>query len=261
MILLGLGFTTSRLAWRLLQRGDVEVYAAVRNPGRYADLEAAGVHLGGFDPAGYPENSVLVHTVPPVAEPDASILRAFMAGVRPRRLLYISSTGVYGGQREVSESTSVAPSEEKGFRRVDEEAWVAVGPWSHLILRAAAIYGPGRGVHVRLREGKLPRGGGSEVVSRIHADDLAALLEAALFSDLQGAFPAADERPSSSEEIVEWCSRYMGLAEIPCEKTFPVSGRRVDARQVFALLGIAPKYPSYQTGIPASLREEGWPES
>ena len=261
MILLGLGFTTSRLAWRLLRKGGIDLYAAVRNPGRFADLEAAGVQLGGFDPTGYPEGSVLVHTVPPVPEPDASSLRGFMAGVRPGRLLYISSTGVYGDQREVSELTPVAPSEEKGFHRVDEEEWVAAGPWSHLILRAAAIYGPGRGVHVRLREGKLPRGGGSEVVSRIHADDLAALLEAGLFSDLQGAFPAADERPSSSAEIVDWCSHYMGLGIVPGEKTFPVSGRRVDARKVFELLGIAPVFATYQKGIPASLHEEGWPES
>jgi len=263
VVLLGLGFTTSRLAWRLLRNNSgarpPRILAAVRQPERFRLLEDAGVELRPIDPDGFPDGAVLVHTVPPVPQPDAGNLRRFMEAIRPVRLLYISSTGVYGAQREVDGSTQPAPSEEKGLRRADEEKWVACGPWSHLILRAAAIYGPGRGVHVRLLEGKLPRGAGSEVVSRIHADDLAALLEAGLYSGVQGAFPAADEHPCSSDEIVAWCSRHLGLGT-PCgDRTFPVSGRRVDGRRIFELLGIRPSYPDYKKGIPASLAEEGWP--
>ncbi len=236
------------------------MWAAVRNAGRFADLADAGANIREIDPSLFPAGSALVHTVPPVPEPDAGNLRRFIEAVQPRRVLYISSTGVYGEQKDIDCLTQVAPCEEKGYRRVDEEGWVASGPWSHLILRAAAIYGPGRGVHVRLREGKLPRGGGSEVVSRIHADDLAALLDAGLSSDVQAALPAADEYPCSSTEIVAWCSECMGLATVGGDKTFPVAGRRVDARQTFQLLGVTPVYPTFQTGIPASLVEEGWPD-
>jgi hypothetical protein len=262
VILLGLGFTTSRLAWRLL--GDVpprRIYAAVRNPSRFAALEEAGVRVQEIQPDRFPADAVLVNTVPPVPEPDASHLRDFILAVRPKRVLYISSTGVYGEQRLIDGQTPVAPADEKGLLRVDEEAWTTSGPWTSLILRAAAIYGPGRGVHVRLREGKLPRGTGAEVVSRIHVDDLVSLLQAGIPSSLEGAFPAADEYPCSSAEIVSWCRDLLGVGDLITDKTFPVSGRRVDARGTFEALGLQPKYPSFQKGIPASLDEEGWPVS
>ena len=51
------------------------------------------------------------------------------------------------------------------------EQAIAAGPWSTLILRPAAIYGPGRGVQVSLPLGEYHPG--ENFVSRIHADDLA----------------------------------------------------------------------------------------
>ena len=125
-----------------------------------------------------------------------------------------------------------------------------------LIVRSAAIYGPGRGVHVRLREGKIPRGAGG-VVSRIHVDDLVSILEAGIDSELKGAWPVADEWPAPTEEVVAWCAKRMGIA-FPHDTSqhFPASGRRVDGRKIRELLGVALEYPSYRTGIPASLQEE-----
>ena len=68
-----------------------------------------------------------------------------------------------------------------------------------MILRPAAIYGPGRGVHVSMEEGRFRFvGGGDNFVSRIHVDDLAAHVEAALLSDITGAWPVADEHPCTS---------------------------------------------------------------
>ena len=63
--------------------------------------------------------------------------------------------------------------------RVDEENDVLAGPWSSLILRPAAIYGPDRGVHVSLAQGRHRMlGDGSNYISRIHVDDLAAITAA-----------------------------------------------------------------------------------
>ena len=50
---------------------------------------------------------------------------------------------------------------------------------------------------------QMPRGAGSGIVSRIHVEDLAAIVEAGLFSDVQGAWPVADDVPCSSAEIAE----------------------------------------------------------
>ncbi len=250
VVILGLGFTTQRLARRLLQR-HTPVYAAVRGAERFADLAKMGVRFADF-----PENSVLVHSVPPLREPDQSSIRTRIVDLAPRRILYISSTGVYGAQTHVNERTPAAPDEEKGRLRLEEESWLSSRAQSVLILRSAAIYGPGRGVHVRLREGKLPRGTGG-VVSRIHVDDLAAILEAGIDASIDGAWSVADDCPAASEEVVAWCANRMGL-QIPNEAgpRFPVSGRSVDAKRIRELLGVELKYPSYESGIEASLASE-----
>lgn len=259
--MLGLGFTTQRLARRLLER-NLPVYAAVRGPERFTQFEALGVRLCPVtlpQPTigGLPRGAIWVHSIPPLTEPDKSAVRALICEMTPSRTLYISSTGVYGAQIHVSETSLVAPVDEKGLARVEEEEWIAspTAPWSSLILRSAAIYGPGRGIHVRLREGKLPRGTGG-VVSRIHADDLAALLEAGIDAQLAGAWPVADDLPAESETVAKWCAEFMGLALPDTSAGFPVTGRSVDGRKIRELLGVRLKYPDYRTGIPASLREE-----
>jgi nucleoside-diphosphate-sugar epimerase len=239
VVILGLGFTTQRLAQRLRARG-ISVYAA---------KTAEDI----------PPGAILVHSIPPLAEPDNSAIHALITNIQPRRILYISSTGVYGSQTNVDESTPASPSDEKGRARLKEEEWLADPAFpgrSSLILRSAAIYGPGRGVHVRLREGKLPRGAGG-VVSRIHVDDLVSILEAGIDSALEGAWPVADDCPAASEEVVAWCANRMGIA-LPADSAprFPASGRRVDGRKIRELLGVPLEYPSYRTGIPASLQEE-----
>ncbi len=241
VVILGLGFTTQRLARRLRERG-ISVY----------DAKTAGE----IPP---PPEAILVHSVPPLAEPENSAIHALITAIQPRRILYISSTGVYGSQTEVDESTPPSPNDAKGRARLAEEEWLADPAFpgrSSLILRSAAIYGPGRGVHARLREGKLPRGAGG-IVSRIHVDDLVSILEAGIDSELEGAWPVADECPAASEEVAAWCANLMGIA-LPrgSPQHFPVSGRKVDGRKIRELLGVALAYPSYQTGIPASLLQE-----
>ncbi len=266
VIILGLGFTTQHLARRLRER-DIPVYAAVRAPERFAEFQRLGVHLSPLRAADLPQRAVLIHSIPPLAEPDKSQIRALVCAAEPRRIVYISSTGVYGAQTEVSENSQAIPDDEKGLARMDEEGWISgkaatqgstgpTRPWSSLILRSAAIYGPGRGIHVRVREGKLPRGAGG-VVSRIHVDDLAALLDAGIVSELEGAWPVADDLPVASAEVAEWCAKLMAIS-VPGEDApvFPVAGRHVDGKKIRELLGIELRYPTYCTGIPASLSVE-----
>jgi nucleoside-diphosphate-sugar epimerase len=102
------------------------------------------------------------------------------------------------------------------------------------------------------------RGDGSNWISRIHADDLAAHLESALFSDVTGAYPVADEHPCPSAEIAEFCARLLGLPLPASARDHELSetrraDRRVDGSAIRRLLGISLRYPSYLTGIPASL--------
>lgn len=261
VVILGLGFTTQRLA-RRLRRDGITVYACVRSPERFGEFARLGVRIYplSVEIAGeIPPHAVLIHSIPPLDEPQNSALHSFIAALTPRRILYISSTGVYGGQTEVNSETAAAPNDEKSRDRLAEEGWLRAQCPNTLILRSAAIYGPGRGIPVRLREGKKPRGAGG-FVSRIHVDDLAALLQAGIEATVQGAWPVADDCPAVSEEVAVWCANLMGLA-LPAGdgSGFPVAGRRVDGRKIRRLLGVQLEYASYREGIPASLREESGP--
>jgi nucleoside-diphosphate-sugar epimerase len=260
VIILGLGFTGGRLARRLLGRG-VPVWAPVRGVERFGDLAAAGaqvLELTLEDPAGMrlPANAAVVVTIPPLAEPGNTQLHELISGIAPRRVIYISSTGVYGDQAEVDAETAPLPADDRGRRRLTEEQWISAGPWTSIILRAAAIYGPGRGVHASIRQGKLPRGIGSGVTSRIHVDDLAAIADAGIFSDVQGAWPVADDMPCPTDEIVRWCRESLHLGTPEMQLSATMAGRKVDGRGIRELLRVELRYPSWQSGIAASLAEE-----
>jgi nucleoside-diphosphate-sugar epimerase len=261
IVLLGLGYTTTRLARRLLAQGR-EVYAAVRQPGRFADLAAAGLRISVVQASDFPKGAAVAHTIPPVDEPDHSLLREFLRAIEPSRVVYISATSVYGNAGEVDAASLAAAANEAGERRLEDEAWLQAGPWSSLILRAAAIYGPGRGAHRRLvepkREHTPQRRGPSGLVSRIHVDDLARLVEAGLDSKVTGAYPVGDLEPCSTADILRWSAGYLGMDPESVDLGGLVSmGRRVDGRAITEALGVQLEYPDYRSGIPACLREEG----
>ena len=262
VIILGLGFTGARLAGQLLRRG-IHVSSPVRGIGRFRELANAGLQLSELmldhpETMLLPRNAILAHLIPPLPEPENSALRDTIRKLGPKRVVYVSSTGVYGGQTDVEWDTLAEPNDDRGRLRLAEERWIASGPWTSLALRSAAIYGPGRGVHAAIQEGKMPRGAGSGIVSRIHVEDLAAIVEAALFADLQGAWPVADDMPCSTSEIARWCARVLKLEPVGEYQTpvRPMPGRRVNGSKIREILGVKLKYPSWRTGIAASLSEE-----
>jgi nucleoside-diphosphate-sugar epimerase len=180
----------------------------------------------------------------------------------PARVVYLSTTGVYGATPVVDATTPTSPRTEREVLRAREEKDVLAGPWSGLVLRPAAIYGPGRGIHASMREGKYRlMGEGGNYVSRIHVDDLARHTEAAMYSELTGAYPVADEEPCTSREIAEYCAGLLGIS-MPQPASADELGetrradRRVDGSAIRKLLSVDLQYPSYREGIPACLEAE-----
>ena len=272
VLILGCGYTGRRVALEMLSR-NARVIATTTNDSKLRELRTAGANVRRVD-VFEPETLAALHgevprgtsvllSVPLLREegrlfdPTPRLLEAL--GDRPSRVIYLSTTGVYGKSREVDETTAAAPVTERQRLRVNAEEQAAGGPWSSLVLRPAAIYGPGRGAHVALGEGRFKLvGDGGNWVSRIHADDLARHVVAAFGSQLTGAFPVADEDPCTSREMAEFCSELLGLpmpastTESDVDETRR-SDRRVDGGAVRRALGIGLRYPSYKTGIPASL--------
>ncbi len=253
VLILGCGFTGERVARRFLTRG-ASVTVTTRDPARLASLAQQGarvITLDGVAANLHPGVRVL-HSIPPLGELNP--LDAL--GTAPARIVYLSTTAVYGTATHVDAATPVDEKFDRARPRLIVERAVAAGSWSSLILRPAAIYGPGRGV-----QESLPRGAyhaGDNYVSRIHVDDLAAHAETALLCDLEGAYPVADEHACTAREIAEFCASLLHLPSIPQPaagtKPRATSNRRVDGSAIRRALGITLLYPSYRTGIPASLK-------
>jgi len=247
-LILGAGYTGSRVARLLLQQGG-EVLAL-----RSSDLDftqtSAIAQLQNIAPSG----CLVLHSIPSLpSQTDARLLDA-LAG-KAQRVVYLSTTGVYGAAMNVDENTPIAPRNPREQARAVTEAAVQDGPWQSLILRPAAIYGPDRGVHVAMARGQYTLlGDGSNFISRIHVEDLARLVVAALLSDLTGAFPVADLHPCTSREIAEYCAEVFGL---PPPVSSPLdavpesrrNSRQVDGRAIFARLGLQLQYPSYRDAL------------
>ena len=276
-LILGCGYVGCRVARRLLDRGLL-VHATSRDPAALAALAASGAVAHEVDvrrPAHLVAVAALarqlpgvrvLHSIPPVdeegtaGEPTPQLVEA-LAGA-PARLVYLSTTGVYGDAAVVDETTPAAPRTKQGRLRLLAEEAAASGPWATLCLRLAAIYGPGRGVHQAVREGRFRAvGAGRHVVSRIHVDDLSTLVAAALLADLTGAFPVADDEPAPSHEVAALAARLLDRP-LPAPGTAPThetlaGDRRVDGGAIRRLLGVTLQYPSYRVGIPAVLAAEG----
>jgi nucleoside-diphosphate-sugar epimerase len=244
VLILGCGYTGLRVK-RLLEARGHRVLA----PPRSAVESGEGLP----DSAGR-----ILHSVP---APCAARLSTLFGSAR--HVVYLSSTGVYGEARDVDERTPTAPRNAREQARLEEEDAVRAANVHSLILRPAAIYGPGRGVHVSLVEGKHRWwGDGSNTISRVHVNDLAAITVEALLADgLTGAYPVADAEPCTAIEITRFCAGLLGIAVPPAQEGLPTedtrrSNRRVDGSAIRRLLGVGLLYPSYRTGIPASLGRE-----
>jgi len=254
ILILGCGYTGRRVA-RLFQARGARVTATTRDPLRLTDSGIESIRCSELAAHVRPGMLVL-HSIPPPEPPDLlDPLRNIAA-----RVVYLSSTAVYGAASLVNAATPVDRGTERARRRLDAEQAIADGPWSSLILRPAAIYGPGRGVHQSIRDGAHSLS--ERFVSRIHVDDLAAHVEAALLSPVCGAYPVADEEPCTSLQIAEFCA---GLLNLPVAGAFHTetqreprfaANRRVDGSAIRKALGITLQYRSYRVGIPAILSAE-----
>ncbi|MBL0157025.1 MAG: NAD-dependent epimerase/dehydratase family protein [Bryobacterales bacterium] len=257
VLILGCGYTGRRVAKRLCAQGH-EVWVTARHTESLLVDGARTValpELGGLGPG-----LRILHSVPLTegpSDPTSALLGLLPPGVA--RIVYLSTTSVYGGQHEVDEHTEPAPTTPQARLRVAAEHLVLAGPWSSMVLRPAAIYGPGRGAHVSIPNGQFRlMGDGTNYVSRIHVDDLAALAAAAVLSEEGGAWPVADLEPAQSRAVAEFVCHLLG-----CPMPASASGeqlhetrradRKVRGEAVFRVLGLDLKYPSFREGIPSAL--------
>ena len=174
--IVGCGYTGTALARRLIAEGH-QIVVTRRDPTAARELatelgaEGIALDLAAITIQALPD-SIVVCLAPPGADPAAEAANLARFAEPARRLIYVSSTGVYahGGGAWVDESWPLEPTTTSGEHRL---AFERALPARAVILRAAGIHGPGRGIEDRLRTGTYRIvGDGRAHVSRIHVDDL-----------------------------------------------------------------------------------------
>jgi len=221
---------------------------------------------------------LLLHLAPPsetgVRDARTRNLVAALSGARmlPRRVVYISTSGVYGdcGGARVDESQPVEPLTDRARRRVDAEEvlrdWTRSRGVDLVILRAPGIYAADRLPLDRLRSGTpVLRAEDDVYTNHIHADDLAAICVRALERDAPaGVYNTADDTEMKMGDWFDlvaerWClPRPPRVARAEVEQVIPPmllsfmrESRRLENRKMKELLGIRLKYPTVLEGVPA----------
>jgi nucleoside-diphosphate-sugar epimerase len=272
--IIGCGYTGTQLARALVAQGPADI-AITRRDGEVARALGAALGVRGerldlADPAGappglVPPGAIVVSTAPPGGDPAGEV-RALLALARDAaRLIYVSSTGVYapGHGAWVDETWPIAPFTGSGRARVEAEAALAGAPVPWVALRAAGIYGPGRGLVERIRAGTYRViGDGTSHVSRIHVVDLVAAILAAADSPATGPINVADDDPAPIGQVADAAAARLGLPPpprvpadaVPAEVAGMLTAdRRISNRRLRDELGVALRYPSWRDGLEAEV--------
>jgi nucleoside-diphosphate-sugar epimerase len=177
----------------------------------------------------------------------------------PQRLLFTSSTAVYGqlGGEWVDESSPTEPADFAGKRLLEAEALVRAAPFPGTVLRLGGIYGPGRSSLIeRARAGA---GFAPGYTNRIHRDDAAAALaHLAALPRAEACVIGVDSAPALACEVLSWLAQRL---ELPAPRPAPAPaarGARGSKRCRNARLlatGFRFRYPTYREGYEALLAE------
>lgn len=229
---------------------------------------------------------IVVHLAPPPAadrrgragEQRDSRTRWLLAALArgrslPQRIVYISTTGVYGdcAGALIDETHAVRPSTVRACRRLDAERQLrAFGRRGVVvsILRAPGIYATDRLPIERLRKGSPALRAADDVyTNHIHADDLAAACVAALRRG--GGNRVYNVVDDSSLKMADYFDRVAdafalprpprltraeaGQSLSPVQLSFMRESRRIGNRRLKEELKLRLAYPTVDVGIAAAL--------
>ena len=220
----------------------------------------------------------VLHLAPPPTQGTMdtrtrALVRALARGGRVQRLVYASTTGVYGdcGGARFDETRAVNPSSARAQRRVDAEAqlrWygrragVCVS-----VLRIPGIYAgdrPGGHPRERLARGTPALCPADDVhTNHIHADDLARACVAALLRGApQRVFHVCDDTELRMGDYFDLAADLCGLPRAPriaraeaavqlspLQMSFMSESRRLDNRRMKRELRLRLRYPTVREGL------------
>jgi len=278
LLIVGCGDIGLRVLGLLRQRWHV--LALTSSPARLGALREAGALplLGNLDDARTLGRlaalaDAVLHLAPPPGQGRTDprtrhLLQALARSPRLQRLVYASTSGVYGdaGGARFDETRSVNPATERGRRRVDAEALVrhhgrAFGVRAS-ILRVPGIYAldrEGGDPRERVRRGTPLLMAADDVhTNHIHADDLARACVAALSRGApQRIYHVSDDSDMKMGDHFDAVADAFGLPRpprltraqaastlSPLQMSFLAESRRLDNTRLHEELHLRLRYPT-----------------
>ncbi|MCF6235135.1 MAG: SDR family oxidoreductase [Gammaproteobacteria bacterium] len=276
MFIIGLGKLGKCLAKQALASG-VQVSALVRH---VSECIGVTMILGDLD---YPEtlvglplkNRELYYFAPP---PNGGVcdtrmrhwLVSLVSDNFPEKIVYISTTGVYGDcqGRWVNEEVSPKPGTDRSRRRLDAEnmlrQWGVKNRVPVVVLRVSGIYGVNRLPVESLRKGRpVVRSEEAPFSNRIHEDDLLQVCLVAMKYGRTGAiYNVSDGQQTTMTDYFFAVADALGLPRPPevshCDaesqfspamRSYLQESRRIDNRKMIHELKIILRYPDLVHGL------------
>ena len=285
LYIVGCGDIGIRIA-KLAAVRQIKVYALSRGNKIKPDSETTEIELNFFDlddpkslsGLNFKDAAVLYSAPPPGGGVIDTRVMNFLAniqlGYEPAKLVYISTTSVYGdcGGELVTEERALNPANHTAKRRCDAERRFSIWGSEHgvpiVTLRVAGIYGPGRIPMQRiLSQEPLLNEKEAGYTNRIHADDLAVVCLAALEKGKDGEiFNVCDGEISKMTDYFNTITDLMEIRRLPQVSLaearqvmsplmfgYMTESRCISNRKMLEELGIKLKYPTMLEGLKVSL--------
>lgn len=280
ILIVGCGDTGRRLAERHKTAGDT-MLCCTRSEVACHSLQKSGFRVHRLDLDNPPDKidfaraDVVYMLAPPggngTYDPRTEALLTLLESIgRPGRLVYISTSGVYGDCEGawVDESWPRRPSSQRAMRRAAAEqqleAWSEHQQTALVILRVPGIYGPGRLPIERIQRGEpVLKENEAPWSNRIHIADLVeACWLAGTHPDAAGIYNVGDGHPTSMTDYFNRVADICGLPRPPqisrseAEQLLTPGmlsllneSRRIDNTRLRESLGVQLRYPDLEAGM------------
>lgn len=286
VLIIGCGYVGLPLGAELVKLGH-EVHGVRRSPGGEAEMQAAGIkpHVadvtqteslaalpGPFD---WVVNCVSsgkggVDVFQQVYVQGTRNLIQWLAGTPLKKLVYTSSTSVYGQAdgSTVKEDSPTVPNSPTSQVLVETEKLFLDAAreknFPAIILRVAGIYGPDRGHLFQkflINEARI-YGKGDRIINMVHRDDVVRSIIAALKNGHGGQiYNVADDEPVTHLHFFQWLSQTLGkylpphASEVEFqERKRGLTNKKVSNRRIKMELGVQLRYPTFRQGYTAEIQ-------
>jgi len=282
MLIIGCGDVGRKIAAHA-KRDGAAVRCLVRSAQSAASLSEHGLDAQATDldhqslelTGGGDQEQIFYLAPPPPSGTRDPRMRRFLASLpstKQHRIVYISTTGVYGNCHGewVGEQRPPNPQVDRARRRHDAErqllAWRNDGGGQVVILRVAGIYGPGKLPLERIRQ-QIPMISACDApwTNRIHIDDLVSVCESAMARGTDGeVYNVSDGKPGNMRDYFDQVADHFGLPRPPLISlaeardslsagmlSYLAESRRLDSRKMVRQLGVALRYPDLASGLKA----------